>query len=399
MRSARAQRALVWAGLLLLALSLRPVVTSVGPVLADVRRDLGMSGAVASLLTTLPVLCFAGFAALTPIVVHGAGLHRTSLLAVGAITGGLVLRAAGGSEVLFLLGSVIALAGAGAGNVLAPALVKRHFPDRVSLVTGVYSMLLQASTAAGAAVSVPLEHGLGGWRQGLGSWALLSAVAMLPWLGLLAREPRLAGAPGRVGARALLRSRTAWMLALFFGAQSAQAYAMFGWLPDILTSAGVGKAEAGVVLSIVAAAGVPVSIGLPFVLARLAGLRPLIVGLAACYVLAYAGLLIAPATAAWLWGLLLGLGGGAFPLCLTLLGLRARTTETTNALSGFVQGIGYVVAAPGPFLVGALHDLTGSWAVPLVLLLASIAALLALGLAVAAPTYVDDEIDIVTRST
>ncbi|PZS03876.1 MAG: MFS transporter [Pseudonocardiales bacterium] len=392
MPSARGQRVLVWAGLLLLALSLRPLVTSVGPVLSDVRTNLHMSGAVASLTTTLPVLCFAAFAGLTPVAVHSVGLHRTSLLAMTALTGGLLLRVAVASQVVFVLGSVLALAGAGAGNVLAPALVKRHFPDRVSLITGIYSMLLQATTALGAAVSVPLADSLGGWRAGLGSWALLSALAMLPWLGLLGRDPHVRTASGRIAARDLVGSRTAWMLALFFGAQSAQAYAVFGWLPDILHSAGVGKQIGGIAVSIVAAAGVPVSIALPFALRRLPGLRPLMIFLAACYVAAYAGLLLAPSGAPYLWALLLGLGGGAFPLCLTLLGLRARTTASTNALSGFVQSVGYVVAAPGPFLVGALHDATGSWTPPLAVLLVSIAGMLALGFGVARPTYVDDEL-------
>lgn len=388
----RLERLLLWTGICLVALNLRPLVSGLGPVLTQVRHDLQLSGALAGVITTLPVLCFGVFGAVAPPIAVRVGIRRLTLLAMLAVAAGLGVRVTAGSGLVFLLASTLALAGVGIANVLIPTLVKLHFPRQIGLVTGVYTTLMQLSTAVAAAASVPMSDALGGWRQGLGVWALAALVAAVPWLGLLRERVTLRQAAHQVTWRGLSRSPTAWLLAAFFGIQSANAFTQLGWLPALFADAGVSTVDAGYALSVIPAVGVVVSAALAALTARLRSFRPIVVGLCVCAALGYVGVLLVPARAPWLWALLLGVGGGMFPVALILIGLRARTGQGTSALSGFVQGIGYVVGAAVPFLVGVLHDATGTWTYVVAVLLGSVVLLFVAGLGVTRVRYVEDEI-------
>ncbi len=163
---------------------------------------------------------------------------------------------------------------------------------------------------------------------------------------------------------------------LVFAAQSAGAYAQFGWFAEILTDGGVSKGEAGALLGVISAVGIPLALGMPWLLARV-GERPFLPwAFSASTVLGWLGVLIAPDQASWLWAILLGLGGGAFTWTLTMIARRSRTPEGTTALSVTTQGVGYLIASAGPFGTGLLHDLSGGWTVP-VLALIGIASLIA----------------------
>ncbi|MCK5930153.1 MAG: MFS transporter, partial [Nocardioides sp.] len=119
---------LFWVGLVLLSVNLRPAAVSVGPVLEEVRAGLAMSSPEAALLTSLPVLAFAVVGALAPLAARRVGLHRVTLLAMLAVTAGLLARALTDSDELFLVLSFVAVAGAALANVLIPSLVKQHAP-------------------------------------------------------------------------------------------------------------------------------------------------------------------------------------------------------------------------------------------------------------------------------
>lgn len=241
----RRQRLLVWLGIALVALNLRPLASSLGPVLTEVRNDLGLSGALAGLITTLPVLCFGLCGVAAPPLAARVGIRRLCMICMFVITAGLGVRALVPSATVFVLASGIALAGAGVANVLIPALVKVYFPQQIGLVTGVYTTLLQLATAVAAAVSAPLAKTDGGWQSALGMWALVSLVAALPWLGLLGDTTPSRQAGRAVTARRLVRNKTAWLLTGFFAVQSANGYAQLGWLPTILRDAGVDETTAG----------------------------------------------------------------------------------------------------------------------------------------------------------
>ena len=379
----------------LLAFNLRSAVASVGAVLGDIRADLDLSPAVAGVLTTLPVLCFAGFGAAAASWSRRLGSRQVLLLALVVMVAGQALRAVVSSPAVFLVATAAALAGMAIGNVVIPAFVKEYFPRRVGLATAAYTTSMAFGTAVPAALTVPLAEALGGWRGGLGIWAVSATVALAGWF-LLVRGPAVRASRGTSrwtrGFADLRHSPIAWSLAIYFGLQSLQAYAAFGWLAQIYRDAGVDAAHAGLLLALLPFVGIPLSLTFPTVAARMADQRPLVWACGAAYVIGYVGLLLAPRSGAVVWAVMLGLGGGAFPLTLTMIGLRSRTHEVTAPLSGFTQSVGYVIAAAGPLALGALFGITGSWTVPIGLLLVLVLPQVAVGLLAARRGYVDDEL-------
>jgi CP family cyanate transporter-like MFS transporter len=353
----------------LAAFNLRPAISSVGPLLEEVRHGLGMSPTVAGALTSLPALCFAIAGTGAPRLARRLGTDVVVAAAMVVLAAGLALRPiVGGGEIGFLAFSAVALAGIGVANVVMPALVKRHFPDRIGAFTGLYSMALTFGAAVAAAVSVPLANRFGGsWRVSLALWAIPAGIAALAFFGVIRRNPPTAVPPpveSRPAGR-LVHSRTAWSLAVFFGLQATGAYVVLGWMPQIMRDAGVSADTAGVLLALTPAVGVPFALLLPALAARRASQSGFAIALAAVGLLGYGGLWLAPATAPWAWAVLLGVSQASFPLALTMIGLRSGSTSGTVALSTFAQGIGYLISIPGPVVVGALYQHTGGWAWPL----------------------------------
>ncbi|MGW0231730.1 CynX/NimT family MFS transporter [Actinopolymorpha singaporensis] len=387
---------LLLAAVVLLAFNLRPAVSGLGAVLDEVSADLGVSALVAGVLTTLPVLSFAAFGAMAPGWSRRFGARRVLAAALLAVVAGQLVRVLVPSVPVFLLATTVALAGMAAGNVLVPAFVKAYFPGRVGLATAAYTTSMAVGTTLPAALTVPIAQAFGGWRFGLGAWAVAAGVALLPWLVLARRRGVVARPAGSSNRHESLwsvgRSPLAWSLAGYFGLQSLQAYAAFGWLPQIFRDAGVDAAHAGLLLAILPLVGVPLSLLFPSLAARLPDQRPLVWACGGAYVVGYVGLLLAPASGAVAWAILLGLGGGAFPLTLTMIGLRSRSHDLTARLSGFTQSVGYLLAACGPLAMGALFDVTGGWTVPIGLLLVLVVPQVATGLMAARPRYVDDEL-------
>ncbi len=393
MSAHRRQQLFIVIGLTVLAFNLRPAAVSVGPVLDEVRSGLSIGAATAGLVTTLPVLCFAAFGALAPWLGRAFSMHRVMLGALVLTAAMLALRSSAGSQLLFILATIPALAGMAVANVLLPSLVKRHFPERIGLLTSIYTTALSVGLTAASVATVPVAEATGSWRGGLALWALAAAVAALPWLGLLRHDVRPEG-DGRssISTSDTARTPLAWTMAVFFGAQSMQAYAIFGWLPQVFRDAGFSAQTAGLLLGVTTAIGIPVSFALPSIAVRLTNQAPLIVGLCACFAVGYLGLILWPAQGALAWALLIGTGTGMFPLVLTLIGLRARTSDGTAALSGFTQSVGYLLAAVGPFMVGVLYGETGGWTWPLIVLIALLVPQMIAGVRVSMPRYLEDEI-------
>jgi len=388
----RAQRLLVVLGIVVLAFNLRPAAVSVGPVLPELRAALGMSPTVAGVLTTLPVLAFASFGAAAPALARRGGVHRVTLAALAAVVTGLALRATVDSSLPFLALSLLGLAGMATANVLLPSLVKLHFPHRVGLLTSLYTTSLAVGLTMGSALTVPVSEQLGSWRWGLGIWALTALVAAVPWLGLLRHDRAPEEQPHTVTLAQVARTRLGWAMAVLFGLQSLQAYSIFGWLPQVYRDAGFSPGTAGLLLGVVTGMSIPLSFLLPSWAARMHHQGALLTGLTACYPVGYVGLVLAPVAGAWLWAVLLGVGASVFPVVLTLIGLRARTPGGTAALSGFTQSVGYLIAALGPFGVGVLYDVTGSWTPPLLVLSALAVPQIALGILASRPRFVEDEL-------
>ena len=389
---ARRTSALVLVGLVLLSFNLRPAAVSIGPVLAEVRGSLSMSPAAVGLLTSLPVIAFAIFGALAPAAARRIGIHRVTALASVAAILGLLGRAVTPSEPVFLLLSLLALAGMAMANVLLPSLVKLHFPTRIGQVTAIYTTALSIGLTAALVLTVPISDAFGGWRAGLGAWAGLAVLAAIPWVPLARKDRHLDRPPRSITFRDVARTRLGLAMALFFGLQSLQAYAVFGWFAQLWRDSGYDATIAGVLAGLLAGTAIPLSLWLPNVLARSLDPRRVLYAVIACYPVGYVGLMVAPYRLAPVWAVAVGVATVTFPLILTLIGLRARTPEGTAALSAFTQSTGYLIAAAGPFTVGVLHASTGGWTVPLLLLLALAVPLFPLAAYVARPAYVEDQL-------
>ncbi|WP_346080029.1 MULTISPECIES: CynX/NimT family MFS transporter [Actinomycetes] len=410
---------LVVAGIVLSAVNLRPAITSLGALLEEVRDGLGMSGSVAGLLTSVPPLCFAVFGVMAPRLARRFGPAAVVCAGMAAIFTGLLIRPYAGGTAGFLAASALALMGIAVSNVLMPVIVKRWFPDRVGSMTGLYSMVLALGTSLPAAVTVPMTHALGGnWKLGLAVWAVLAAAAVVPWIPLV-REGRERSVPAARSAQApapakaqtqtqaqtpasaraaeeppplrITRSRTAWALAVFFGLQATAAYITMGWMPQIFRDAGVSAGTAGLLLAVTMVMGVPLAFVIPRIATRLPHQGPIVLVLGVCGLAGYAGLYLAPAAGAWAWALLLGIANCAFPLALTMVGMRARSGPGVAQLSAFAQSTGYLISIPGPLLVGVLYQHSGGWGLPIALMAALMVPQMVVGVLAGRDRTVEEE--------
>jgi MFS transporter, CP family, cyanate transporter len=384
---------LIGVAIVLTAFNLRTAVNSVGPVLEEIRADLSISSGGAGLITAAPLLCFAAIGFAGPPL---SARYRDGHVLAGALltmATGLVVRAVAGTFAVFLAGTVLAMVGGALGNVLLPSLVKRYFPHRTGLLVGAYTSALTAGGALASVTAAPIAAavGDGGWRWALGIWAALALVAALPWLAVPARPGSSRATAVHLRTSALVRSPLAWSLAVFFALQSIQAYVIVGWVPSYLRDAGLSAATAGFLLGLNQLLVIPVHAVVPALSVRQNLQRPLVVTFVAAYVGGWAGLWAFPG-AAVLWMGVLAVGLGAFAMVLALLGLRARTPQSTAALSTAVQGWGYVIGSAGPLLVGVVLGATGSFVGLFAVGFAAAAGMLVSGWLVTRERYVDDEV-------
>ncbi|AGZ36835.1 MULTISPECIES: MFS transporter [Pseudomonas] len=348
-------------GLVLVALNLRPALSSMAPVLGQVSAGLGLTGSEAGLLTTLPVLCLGLFAPLAPILARRFGGERVILGILFTLALGILVRSTLGVAGVFL-GSLMAGASIGIIGVLLPGIVKRDFPRHAGTLTGVYTMALCLGAAMAAGATVPLATRFdGSWAMGLGFWLVPALLAMLVWLPQARQGHGLHKVAYRV--RGLWRDPLAWQVTLYMGLQSSLAYIVFGWLPSILIGRGLSPTEAGLVLSGSVILQLVSSLSAPWLATRGKDQRLAIVIVMLLTLAGLFGCLYAPLSGLWGWAVVLGLGqGGTFALALTLIVLRSGDAHVAANLSSMAQGVGYTLASMGPFAVGVVHDLTGGWA-------------------------------------
>ena len=384
--------------ILLLAVNLRPTAVSVGPVLEEVQHGLHMSASSAGLLTSLPVLAFALFGSMAPTLARRFGVHRITLLALFAVALGLFGRSLADDELVFLGLSMLAHAGMALANVLLPSLVMLHFPDQVGRVTALYTTLLAVGLTLALTLTVPIAHAGGGWRTGLGVWALVALVAAIPWLPMVAHDQSVEHSPHSVGFVEVLRTPIGLSMIFFFGLQSLQAYVVFGWFATLWRDSGYSDAAAGVLVGLLAAMSIPLSLWAPAALARSERPRRILLFFMLCYPVGYVALLIDPHALAIPAAVLVGTGAVTFPLVLVLINMRSRTAAGTAALSSVAQSVGYLIAGIGPFAIGLIHEHTGGWTVPLVVLIAVCVPQTIFGLLSARPVFVEDQLRVPVRT-
>ena len=378
----------------LISVNLRPGATSIGPLLEEIGDALGMGSSAAGALTSLPGLTFAAAGAGAVALAKRVGLSRGIMFGLVAMVLTLLIRVTTDSAAIFLGLSTIGLAGMGLGNVLVPAWIKRHSNGRreVQLMT-IYSMGLTVGGAIAPLVVTPIAHSLdGGWRPAVGMWGVVAFVALLPWLVVAARDRVHRRTDTETPSLRLGRSPTAIALTALFGIQSANAYIQFGWLPQIYRDAGISQATSGVYMSIVTGMGIIGGLIMPTIIDRSPDISRWMIAFGGFASAGYLGLLLAPASAPWLWAIMLGISGFAFPAAIALITARSRHSHVTAQLSGFVQPVGYLLAGIMPFVIGLLHETTGGWAVPLVVLILLGPGITISGLRVSRPVFVDDEV-------
>ncbi|ANS75678.1 hypothetical protein AWM70_14630 [Paenibacillus yonginensis] len=416
--------ALLLVGIILIAANLRTPLTSVSPLLDLIRLDIPISGTLAGFLTTLPLLAFAGLSPFVPKLARQFGIEHTLFAALIVLLAGSLIRQ-GGNEASLLLGTVVTGLGIAVGNVMLPALIKKEFPHRLGIMTGVYSISMNVFAAMASAVSVPIARSTSlAWRGTLLTITLIALVSILFWLPQLrhnakpgknkaaavqvsaartgngdsarpvsssgtataapaSAKPAL-GAGGSRNPRSVWRSGLAWNITLYMGLQSLIFYVFVAWLPDMLLSQGLSHEQSGFMLSLLQIGLIPFTFIIPIIAARRSSQLGLMVGTGCFYFLGFAGILLSHGNMGILSlsVLLLGVAGGtSFSLAMMFFSLRARTAQEASEISGMAQSIGYLLAATGPFLFGAIHDAANSWNMPMLLLFAAAAVLILVGIA------------------
>lgn len=348
-------------GIMLVAANLRPPVVSVAPLVDGIMQDLGLRSAAAGLLTTLPVLFFGLSAPFAPRLAARFGIERTVFGAVAVLIGGMGLRFVPNVLCLFA-GSAVIGAAIGVCNVVLPAVIKRDFAHRSGLMTGLYSMTLSGGAAVAAGLTVPIDQRLdGNWQLTLMCWTLPAVVALIIWVPQLRQARRVVVA--RTPPTALLRNRIAWAITVYMGAQSLIFYTFTAWLPQYLVDQGRSSADAGTILALGQIVALSVSLVVPIVAGRRTDQRWVSLLVVAVCAIGFVGLL-GTDNMTTLWVMLVMSGPGAsISLALLFMVVRSPSTVVTGQVSGMAQSVGYVVAAMGPFLIGALRDATGSWTV------------------------------------
>ena len=362
----RANRWPVAVAIVLIAFNLRPAFSSIAPVLNEIMADSGLTATGASALTTAPVLCLGLFGPLAPWLGRRIGPERTMLAVLLAILVGTGLRGLASVPAL-MAGSLLAGAGIGVGNVLMPGLLKRDFPDRVPLMTGIYIMSLSIGAAIASATTAPLRVALGGWWAGaLMAWTLPAAIAAavtgLVWAGRIGRQPGGTAEPSARRKHTLWRDPLAWQVTLFMGLQSMLAYIVFGWMAPVLRSRGDTAVTAGLVVSVSVVFQIVAALPAPILAARMRRQSGPAAATMVVAAASFVALLAAPLSWQWVLAAALGLAqGAAFSLAILMIVMRAGDSDMAAQLSGMAQSVGYTMAAFGPLLAGVLHDWSGGW--------------------------------------
>ncbi|MGO3023015.1 MAG: MFS transporter [Brevibacterium sp.] len=401
-RRSRGLDGLALACLVLIAASLRPAASSLGPVLSEVTDGFSLAEWQTGLLTALPGLVFAVCGIIAVPLLKRLGLFSALAMSAALIVAGVGLRAIVTEWVAFALLTVLALAGMSIGNVILPVYVKSRFPHRPTLGATTFTVSLGLGSMLPSLLTAPLAEQFGGWRVGLGFWMVVPFSALITWtvLRTLKSVPVLTGQAADPGGkqeeapprRPVFTSPKARYMAMFFGLQSANAYLQFGWLPQIYRDAGLDPVHAGIMLTIVTFGGLPGGFLAPQIIVRSMAPRAFLVSFGASAVAGYTGLLFGPATVPWLWAILLGYGGFAFPAALALITSRTRDVSVTASTSAFVQSSGYVLAALCPLAVGGLLGISGGWQVPLWFMVIISVLMAITGWLSAGPGAVDDEL-------
>ncbi len=378
--TARERSALITATAFVVALSLRPALTAVGPVLPRIGLDLNLGEAAQGLLGTLPLLAFAVASPLVHLASRRFGMERAVFVSLLVLAASSALRPYTGQAGLWIgtavVGSAIAV-----GNVLVPVIIKRDYAGHVSRATGVYTAFITGGAAIASILAVPIADAVD-WRLSLAIWGGLALLVAVIWLPrTLSPEPMPPATtddgPPPVS---VWRQPMAWLVTGFMGLQSTSFYLFVNWLPTIeIATGGVSERSTGVHLFVFQVFGLIGGLSIPLLLKHPTNQRAGLMTASMPILLALLGLLLAPHLAI-VWAIVGGLGQGAgLVAALSLISLRGRGHHETTQLSGMAQAVGYTLAAAGPVVAGYLTQVTGGWSTTLIVFAVLAATQLTLG--------------------
>lgn len=380
-----------------IASTIRAPLTSVGPVVDEIKHVMEINNSVAGILTTIPLIIFAIVSPLVSRVTSRITMSRTILYSTILLIIGLYLRVAGDFS-LFIIGTLVLGIAIAFGNVVLPSYVKWYFPMQIGIATGIYSGTMNFTAGLGGGLSFPLSQTPLGFRLSLSFWIILGIIAIILWIPKARKGAKLEKQTidetqvkhhKKVN---IVKSKLAWMVALTMGFQSMVFYTVVAWVPSILVDRGVDPSTAGYLLMLNQFSQVPMTFSFPIIASKLKDQRILVVIITILFLTGF-GLFFTQSLVLLVIGMVIaGLAMGAcFSLCMTFFSIRARTSDGSISLSGFGQSVGYLIAAIGPFLIGYLHDYTGNWISGIIALLLMSLLFFIFGYPAAKNRVVEDE--------
>lgn len=352
---------LLLAALVLAGVNMRPLMTSVSPLLNQLRDNIGLSPLAASLLPAVPMMMMGAIALTSAPLMQRFSVRKLLLGGLFLLLLALVSRLFISDGRWLVLSTIPGGAGIGIVQMAMPGLIRQRFSRRSAPVTGLWAGALMGGGGIGAALTPWLNSQLG-WQGALSSWTLPVMLALLLWLFIPTAAPATAAA---IAQPPLWRKTRAWTLALSFGLVNGGYAICVAWLPDFYHQFGWSAQAGGSLLGVMIGCQVAGALLLPL-LARGSDRRPLLLLTLSLQLSGLLGFLLAPQAAPWLWAAIAGAGlGGAFPLALVLALDHLAQPQTAARLVAFMQGIGFIIAGSMPFIAGQLqrvtHDFTSVW--------------------------------------
>ncbi|MCJ1777986.1 CynX/NimT family MFS transporter [Mammaliicoccus sciuri] len=352
------QTLILFIGILLIGASLRAPITSVGIALPSIKDTLNLSNTSVSLITIIPLLSFAVISLFAAKISHKFGLERTVFGALILICVGIALRAITGVSWLYV-GTILIGVGIAFGNVLTPGIIKMNFPLRIGIMTGYYTVVMNIFGSASSYVTAPLVKHFN-YNIAISLIGIVTFIGIIIWSFQLNKHETVNSSQTTTNIN-VWKSPLSWQITLLMGGQSMIFYSLINWLPEFLLSHDTPINEAGIYLSILQLAIIPLTFVTPIFAEKMKNqvLITFVTGL--LFVLGILTLMLQP-NWAFLGIILIGIASGlAFGLVNTFFGLRTENGLTAAKLSGMSQSVGYLFAAIGPLLFGILHDATNSW--------------------------------------
>ncbi|WP_138418856.1 CynX/NimT family MFS transporter [Aquibacillus sediminis] len=385
------QKGILIIGIILIAFNLRPAITSVGPLMGMIRDDIGLSNWNTGLITSLPLLAFAGMSPFAPKINNRLGNERTLLIGLVLLLFGISIRSIAYIPTLYIGTTFVGL-GIAICNVLLPSVIKEKFPQKVGLMTSIYTTGMAVFAATASGLSVPFASKLQlGWQNSLLVWGSLVIIGVIIWIVIIQQSPSTS--PQRFVKRSggtLLKSSMAWYVTLFMGLQSFAFYVTISWLPEIIHHLGYSIATGGWLLSYMQFISLPATFLAPILASRFNNQKGIVLAIGCSAAVGYSGLLFGGSLPLLIiWTTFIGFAlGASISLALAFLGMRSENAKQAAELSGMAQSFGYLLASFGPILIGFLFDLTHQWTIPLITMLVVTILIVIFGIGAGRDQYV-----------